>query len=87
MKNSHKPNLTTKLYCSFFGHNYFLTKKVTSHVKEFTCKSCQKEVTTNVNGDLIDLTPKFQEINLVLERIYNSRKMRMKEKTSISSII
>lgn len=87
MKKSNKPNLTEKFYCSVFGHNYFLSKQVTFHVKEFTCKSCQKQVTTNVNGDLVDLTPKFKEINLVLENVYNRRKMRLKEKTRISSII
>lgn len=87
MKNANKPNLTSKLYCSVFGHNYFLSKKVTYHVKEFTCKTCQKQFTTDVHGDLIELTPKFKEINSVLERIYNKRKLRLKEKASVSSIM
>ena len=87
MKNANKPNLTNKLYCSVFGHNYFLSKKVTYHVKEFTCKCCQKQVTTDVNGELIDLTPKFQEINSVLERVHNNRKRRLQEKQHVSSII
>ncbi len=87
MKNVYKPNLTSKLYCSVFGHNYFLSKKVTYHVKEFTCKCCQKQVTTDVNGNLIDLTPKFQEINAVLARIHTKRKIRLQEKTHVSSII
>lgn len=87
MINNTKTNLTAKFYCSVFGHNFFLSKKVTYHIKEFTCKSCQTQVTTDVNGDLIELTPKFKEINSVLERIYNKRKMRLKEKTSVSTII
>ena len=87
MKNTNKPSLTNKLYCSVFGHNYFLSKKVTYHVKEFACKCCQKQVTTDVNGNLIDLTPKFQEINSVLERVHNSRKRRLQEKQHVSSII
>lgn len=87
MRNTQKTNFTAKLFCSVFGHNYFLSKKVTYHVKEFTCKSCQKQVTTDVNGNLIDLTPKFQEINSVLERIHNKRKVRLKEKQHVSSII
>lgn len=87
MKNAYKPNLTNKLYCSVFGHNYLLSKKVTYHVKEFTCKSCQKQVTTDSNGNLIDLTPKFQEINSVLERVHNNRKRRLQEKQHVSSII
>lgn len=87
MRNVHNPSFSSKIFCSIFGHNYFLSKKVTYHVKEFTCKSFQKGVTTDVNGNLIDLTPKFQEINSVLERIHNRRKLRLQEKSLVSSII
>ena len=87
MKNSDNSKLTAKLYCSLFGHNYFLSKKVTYHIKEYTCKSCKKQVTTNVNGDLIDLTPKYREINSVLERVHNKRKLRLQNKSDVSSII
>lgn len=81
------PNLTpTKLYCDFFGHNYKITKKVTNHVKEYTCKCCKKQLTTNSNGKLTELTPKFQEINSALERLYNNRIMRSKQKSLSSSI-
>jgi hypothetical protein len=76
----------TKLYCDLFGHNYQTTKKVTNHVKEYTCKCCKKQLTTNSNGSLIELTPKYQEINSALERIYNNRMMRLKQKTLSSSI-
>jgi len=75
-----------KLYCDFFGHNYKVSKKVTNHVKEYTCKCCKKQLTTNSNGKLIELTPKFQEINSTLERIYNNKMMRLKQKTIRSSI-
>lgn len=75
-------NSLSKLYCTVFGHNYFQTKQVTFHIREYTCKSCQKQVTTDVNGDLIDLTPKYREINSVLERIYNHRKMRYNRQAS-----
>ena len=87
MKNNTSPKLSAKLYCSVFGHNYFLSKKVTYHVREYTCKSCKKQVTTNSNGDLIELTPKYQEINKVLERIYEKRKLRSQNKSHVSSII
>ena len=70
-----------KLYCDFFGHNYKVTKKVTRHVKEYTCTCCKKQLTTNSNGKLTELTPKFQEINQALERIYNNRMMRLQQKT------
>jgi len=87
MKTTNDAKLSSKLYCSVFGHNFFLSKKVTYHIKEYTCKSCKKQVTTNVNGDLIELTPKYQEINSVLERVYNKRKLRLQNKSHVSSII
>lgn len=74
------------MYCNVFGHDYEVTKKVTLHVKEYTCKHCKKQLTTNSNGNLIELTPKFKEINAILERIYNSRTERLKKKTITSSI-
>ncbi|WP_299115592.1 DUF1660 family phage protein [uncultured Winogradskyella sp.] len=78
--------MPNKLYCDFFGHNYEVTKKVTNHVKEYTCTRCKKQLTTNSNGKLTELTPKFQEINSALERIYNNRMMRLKQKSISSSI-
>jgi len=63
----------SKYYCSLFGHQYEVSKKVTYHVKEYTCKNCQKQLTTNGNGELIELTPKFREINSILEKIHASR--------------
>ena len=78
-----KTNLMPKIYCSIFGHDYQITKHVTSHVKEYTCKHCKKELTTNSNGNLIELTPKFKEINNILERVHNSRIARLKAKNLI----
>jgi transposase-like protein len=63
-------------YCSIFGHSYVVTKKVTLHVKEYTCKNCHEEFTTNGNGKLTLLTPKYKEINSVLERVYLKRLKR-----------
>lgn len=66
-----------KLYCDVFGHNFEVSKKVTSHVKEYTCKRCKKQLTTNSNGRLTVLTPKHKEINSLLEKIYNKRLIRL----------
>jgi len=76
----------TKIYCDLFGHNYQVTKKVTNHVKEYTCKRCKKQLTTNSNGTLTELTAKYQDINSALERIYNNKLMRLKQKRLSSSI-
>jgi transposase-like protein len=85
-KTTNKPSLIPKMYCNLFGHDYKVTKKVTYHVKEYTCSHCQKQLTTNSNGRLTELTPKFKEINAILERIHSSRTQRLKEKTLASSI-
>lgn len=75
-----------KMYCSLFGHDYQVTKKVTHYVKEYTCTRCKKQLTTSGNGNLVELTPKFKEINSILERIHQSRMQRLKKKTFASSI-
>jgi hypothetical protein len=62
-----------KLFCNIFGHHYSISKKVTSHIKEYKCIHCQKEVTTNVSGNLSALTPELQDINRTLEHIYQRR--------------
>ena len=61
------------IYCSFFGHNYSVSKKVTYHVSEYKCKHCNAQMTTNGKGELTPLTPKYKEINSVLERIHMRR--------------
>ena len=58
------------LYCSLFGHEYKITKHVTGHVKEYECSHCNKQFTTDQSGNIIALTPKYREINSVLERIH-----------------
>lgn len=86
MSNNTSSNPLAKFYCNTFGHNYEMTKKVTQHVKEYTCKCCKKQLTTDSNGNLTELTPKFEEINMTLSRIYHSRSVRSKKKLIASSI-
>ena len=76
--------IASKLYCTVFGHNYKMTKKVTDHVKEYTCSCCKKQLTTNSNGMLTELTPKYKDINYVLERIYTNRILRLQQKTQLN---
>lgn len=85
-KSTQKQNIIPKIYCNLFGHDYEVSKKVTYYVKEYTCRHCQKQLTTNSNGYLIELTPKFKEINAILERIHEKRTVRSREKMIISSI-
>ena len=73
------------VYCSLFGHNYVVSKNVTYHVKEYKCKHCKSEMTIDGNGKFIPLTPKFKEINSVLNRIHNKRLERSQNIFMISS--
>ncbi|MDO7171015.1 hypothetical protein [Mariniflexile sp. AS56] len=85
-KNTTKSAFIPKVFCNIFGHDFKVTKKVTYYVKEYTCVHCKKQLTTNSNGSLIELTPKFKEINAILERIHNTRIERLKDKSLVSSI-
>jgi hypothetical protein len=86
MKKPKNNQTSLKIICVLFGHKYEVSKKVTLHVKEYTCKRCKKQLTTNSNGNLTALTPKYQEINSILEKIYTRRMMRLKQKSFSSSI-
>lgn len=74
------------IHCKVFGHDYEVTRQVTYHVKEYTCKNCKKQLTTGGNGNLIELTPKFKEINDVLERIHKKRILRINKIKSVITL-
>lgn len=80
MKTSTKPTYPKKILCGIFGHKYEISKDVTYHVKEYKCKHCNHELTTNSNGSLTELTPKFKEINATLSRIYSNKLSRINAK-------
>ena len=61
------------IQCLVFGHDFKVTRNVTNHVKEYACKNCNKQLTTDGNGQLTELTTKLKEINDVLEQIHNKR--------------
>jgi transposase-like protein len=76
-----------RVHCNLFGHDYEVSRNVTYHVKEYTCKNCKKQLTTNGNGHLIELTPKFKEINDVLERIHIKRNSKTKEEKLFDNLL
>ncbi|KJD31669.1 hypothetical protein PK35_12975 [Tamlana nanhaiensis] len=73
------------LQCKFFGHHYQVSRDVTYHVKEYRCKYCKKELTTNSNGYLVELTPIYREINDVLASMFVKRHGQIPATTSIST--
>lgn len=64
------------IHCAVLGHDLILSGNVTNHVKEYTCKNCRQQFTTNSTGNLIPLTPKYKEINSVLKRIHKQKQKR-----------
>lgn len=80
MKTSNPPTSPKKILCDIFGHKYEVSKQVTHHVKEYKCKCCKRELTTNGNGNLTELTPKFKDINNALAKIYTHKMARLRAK-------
>lgn len=85
MENATSKQNALKFVCDILGHKYRLTHHVTEHVKVYTCKCCNHQLTTDSKGNLTELTPKHQEINKTLERIYRHKMMRSKNKSFVSS--
>ena len=67
------------IYCSVFGHDFVVSKQITHHVKEYKCKNCSCQMTTDGRGKLTPLTPKYKEINSVLERIHIKRALKKRQ--------
>ncbi len=76
-----------EIKCKMFGHDYHVTRNVTYHVKEYTCSRCEKQLTTNSSGHLTELTPKFKEINDVLERIHYKRDKKSRSKKLYTNLL
>lgn len=67
---------TPKLYCSIFGHQYVMTKKVTAHIKEYQCSCCKKEMTIDSKGRFVPLTEKLKFMHIGIENVIQRRKNR-----------
>lgn len=72
-----------KNHCKVFSHHLHLTRHVTQYVKEYRCKNCKKQFTTDNNGQLIELTPKFKKINDILERTHNHHIIKMSKENNL----
>ncbi|MBU2997652.1 hypothetical protein KO500_14475 [Cellulophaga baltica] len=62
--------------CSIFGHHYTVSRNVTSHIKEYKCIHCDKQVSTDADGNISVLTAEMKEINRELENIHSKRHIR-----------
>ncbi len=62
-----------KFFCSVFGHRYAVSKRITSHIKEYQCLHCGEQATTDATGNLSKLTPKLKDINETLSMLYQKK--------------
>ena len=53
-------------FCSLFGHQYVITKKVNEHFKEYECSVCHLKVTNDPKGHKIIMTSRLKDINETL---------------------
>ncbi|MEL4306884.1 hypothetical protein [Joostella sp. CR20] len=68
------PNfMLKKAVCAVVGHRFVVSKKITSHITEYQCKTCKCELTTTETGHLDILTPEWKEINETLAQLYQKR--------------
>lgn len=63
-----------KIFCSIFGHHFTVSKKVTAHIREYSCVHCGHQMTTDIHGNYDELTEERQEINVTLAQMYDRRK-------------
>lgn len=66
-------NLSCKILCSFLGHKIITTRNVTNHFKEYKCSVCGLELTNDLKGHKIFLTPELKDINESLISLYKKR--------------
>ena len=64
------------LVCNVLGHKYVVTRRVTYHLKEFQCAYCDKQVTSDEEGQLVELSEEPKEINNILYRVHRNRRKK-----------
>jgi hypothetical protein len=66
-------NSSSKIFCSIFGHKIITTRNVTNHFREYKCSLCGLEMTNDLHGHKIFLTPELKDINETLNTLYRKR--------------
>lgn len=59
-------SLLKSLSCTLTSHNYEVSHVVSDRVKEYNCTHCNKEMTTDIYGNLVPLSDLQERINKVL---------------------
>lgn len=75
-----------KLPCVLLGHKLYVSKTITAHIKEYTCKRCHRELTTTLDGGLTRLTTREKERNKMLSKMYTTKLSREKKRLIYSAV-
>jgi hypothetical protein len=66
----------SSILCSTFGHKFIITKNITNHIKEYKCKTCNKEVTNVFSGELEILNFKNRKVNACLSDFFKKKQLQ-----------
>ena len=66
-------HLSSKILCTVLGHKIIKTRNVTNHFREYKCSICGLELTNDLQGHKIFLTPELKDINEILNRLHKKR--------------
>lgn len=64
---------SNKIICSVIGHKIIKTRNVTNHFREYKCSICGLELTNDLEGHKIFLTPELKNINEILNNHFKKR--------------
>ena len=67
---------TQLLICSFIGHRFKATQKITNHFSEYECSRCRKQMTEDTCGRLVSLTPELKDINNTLRMVFKRKQLQ-----------
>jgi hypothetical protein len=74
-KSYSKGKQSQVLICSFIGHRFKTTQKITNHLSEYECRCCGKQMTEDPQGRLVSLTPELKEINDTLRKVFQRKRL------------
>ena len=64
---------SNKIICAVIGHKIIKTRNVTNHFREYKCSICGLELTNDLEGHKIFLTPELKNINEILNNHFKKR--------------
>lgn len=64
------------ILCSTFGHKFIITNNITNHIREYQCKTCNKEFTNVFSGGFEVLNFKNRKVNACLSAFFKKKQLQ-----------